>query len=157
MSVYLLPVAASSAMRRASLYRSAPPLIMEAALNGIRTVSPIRPSVAPFRSVEPIVEPESQRVTHAKRKRRVRAQRHAAGSVVATNAPRSAPLSNPTPSELGISTPDEADKQAQNEDKDLRTGKKLLAKHQLQRANLLPEVTGPKKRANRDGNYRCLH
>jgi hypothetical protein len=148
MSVYLLPVAAASSSLRATLYRSAPPLIMEENLNGHRSPSP-----GPTVSAETTAEPSSHRVIHAKRKRRVRAQRHAQ---VATTATPATPAT--TPRELGVCcAADEHDKQSQNEEKDFWTGKKLLAKNQLQRGNLLPEAAGPKKRANREGNYRCLH
>ena len=179
MSVYLLPLAASSS-RRAALYRSAPPLIMEENLLG-RTSSrgsPARPPLANTgnsgtpstpaaltTATTPVTAAVARQkaAVHTNRKRRLRAQRHA-GTLPQAQQP-------PTPEAVVPAAPvapraeDYAVAEARQEEKlrvyaekeELLTGRRLLAKNQLQRTNGLPEVAGPKKRGSRDGNYRCLH
>lgn len=166
MSVYLLPVAASSSNRHQNfLCRSAPPVIMEQTLGGNynsstdqsatfnETMFPVD-HTSPV-VVSPLVNPP-RTITTYKRKRRVRTRKSEA---VVTAAPNpTAAAANATRTELGaLCTADELDKQVQNEEKDQRTNKKVLAKNQLQRTNLLTEVNVPKKCPNRNGKYRCLH
>lgn len=112
-----------------------------------------------------------QRVTlHTTRKRRLRAQRHA-GTLQPANHQQQSATTATTADMVTVpqtTTPRSVDaldavRAAEKErlyaesKEELMSGRRLLAKNQLQRGNLLPEATGPKKRGSRDGNYRCLH
>lgn len=162
MSVYLLPVAASSALH-AALHRSAPPNIMGdtcsvpppiAPCLQPRTNSPLRREAVfpPNLNDEEIAQPYVRPISH-KRKRRLRAMERAPGAT----ARASAHTENAHREVATVCSAAELDKQAQHEEKERCSSKKILSKNQIRRTNLLSEINAPKQCATRNGGkYGCL-